>query len=150
MATRPKMVQRQTVAVSKILEAHCTRGDDGLANYEIGWDDDRVTAEAQIINPVPEHPINPGAVRGLRKNLMGLIRKPFPKKEAPVLAADDGEIPRLKFLAETLLTRMQRVEDEWSEVKTWLAQWEEVMRRRGYAPPPGRPQSTPPDLLEGN
>lgn len=147
---RPKLVQKQVVAISKILEAHCSTGADGIAVYENGWDDERVTIEAQRINPVPDHPLNAGAVANLRKNTMGRVRKAY---EAPVAQTGNEEAADLKRRLDLVEKVHARMVTRWGETRAWIVAmdaWakkvEEMMARRGYTPPAGRPQSTPPDV----
>lgn len=58
----------QRVAATKELEKHCTKGPDGYALYESGWDDDRVAA-------VLGQPYNKIHIRNIRRELLGNIRR---------------------------------------------------------------------------
>jgi len=139
---RPKLLQSQVIAINRIMEAHC-KSADGMAIYEAGWGDERVTTEAEAVNPAKDKPISLGAVQAMRRNLFGrVINKSNNANSAAV---------------ETLEARVAALEGEVEEIAAWgraiierthhLYEW---ARRRGYEPPPGRPQSTPPSPPANN
>lgn len=55
----------------KVLEAlklHCSKGDDGFAKYEDGWDDARLAAQFAA-------PVNPTHIKNLRREQIGSLRE---------------------------------------------------------------------------
>src|SRR5262245_17605082 len=46
-----KLSHVQIVAAHQIIVAHCRKGDDGMAVYDSGWNDERFIAEMRANNP---------------------------------------------------------------------------------------------------
>jgi hypothetical protein len=64
----PKRITYELAYKTRVaLEQVCKKGDDGYAEYQKGWDDEKV---AQLVSV----PI--ATVRTIRQQVMGLVRKP--------------------------------------------------------------------------
>lgn len=137
---RPKLLGKQRELIYRLMREHCStetiNGTD-YAVYEKDWSDARVAAEAQAINPLPERPIASSAVAKMRADVYGKVRDYRPPRPANGLLHDDSRLKELELQVGQLRDLVHRL-TEWSgDIDTWV-------RQRGYRPPPGRPQSSPP------
>lgn len=115
-----KLIAEQVIALHQLMSQHCKRGANGLAEYEQGWDDDRVLEEITKHNPT-SRPYNKGHIVGLRQKMFGRLYA-VPNTDA---------LNELKVQVAELSAKVQSIET--------------MLKARFYIPPPGRPISTPKD-----
>jgi hypothetical protein len=153
-AKQPKLLGKQRSIIYRLLDAHChseTIDDKIYANYEEDWSDTRVAREAQDINPIPERPIATSAVARMRAEAYGLVRDYRPPRERSadpnhelLLVAIEAVAKRHDADLEKLNARVAHLEEHVTHLTEQLANIDAFVRLRGYRPPPGRPQSSPP------
>lgn len=62
-----RLDHREIVSLSKSLEKHCSKGNDGFAVYSEGYDDERIAKENSVTT---------GNVAYLRNAIIGRLRAP--------------------------------------------------------------------------
>jgi len=141
-----KLSQVQFVTALDILRAHCTKGDDGYVKYEPGWTDERVHEQFTKDNPEPTRLINCETISNMRLRLMGRERSAPGQAKADVFTALRAEVETLKAQVQALRFDVNLLHTKQERLLAWSNTVVDFMQRRGYTPPPGRPQSTPPDV----
>jgi hypothetical protein len=110
--------QKTTIIIYNELSKHCTAGEDGAANYESGWDDERVYKMLEASSP--DMGITLAQVTGIRRKMFGRI----------TVDRKSGIEDRLKALEEFVMNMSLEME--------------RISGGR-YKAPSGRPRSTPPE-----
>lgn len=130
---RPKLSQAQVIAVHTMMAPHCRKNGSGMAVYEADWSDERIVREMESCNPEPTRPIALSAVRNLRLHIFGRVRQKNAEAEAQSVKVQELE------------QRVRVLEEYVAKLATWLQQQKIAAPVGRYTPPPGRPQSTPPE-----
>lgn len=161
--SRRMATNKQRKAIDALMSQYCRDDGKGMAVYDPGWDDGRVLAELK--NPEPDKPLGIHSIRAWRQDTIGRVRT-YTKGGAPA-----GDTLELKSELEKLradtraavlelrvrcegqeerLTEMAKLVMDQRLAHEQLVEWSErivahLRSRTGYQPPPGRPQSTPPN-----
>src|SRR5262245_556407 len=69
-----RLSQPQVIAIHAVMAQHCVKGEDGMANFEDGWSDERVLKEMVGKNPDPKRQILLGHIKYLRAQMFGRMR----------------------------------------------------------------------------
>jgi hypothetical protein len=155
---RHNATKRQNLVIGDLVRAHCSRVGD-YAVYADGWDEQRILAEVNANNPDPDKVIHMASVQSMRKDLFGNVRKAREEKTMSVsqllvqrvkdLENDVDRIElRLSKIDGHLTAFVERLNEQHKTIVEVIAWMEQLAKVRGYAPPPGRPQSTPPGLFD--
>jgi hypothetical protein len=128
-----KLTSRQVIAIHALMAQHCKKGDDGFANYDEGWDDNRIMKD--VVNPELDRSIPITSVARLRMENFGRIRKIDPMADGRVAALEK---------------RLVELEEDQKGLLDWITRVARLLQdkypnqRNLYAPPQGRPRSVPP------
>lgn len=96
--TFKKLNTSQIIAVGNLLTQHCRKLPDGGAEYEEGWDDNRIGSEA-----IPEYAGGKaGAVAKIRLNIIGVLALPRMKAAVAIEAENVDLRSRVRHLEDTV------------------------------------------------
>jgi hypothetical protein len=99
-----KLRGHETPAVKTLLDAHCTKGANGFAVYEAGWDDARV---AEVLSEQIGRKITSNSIEGLRRAWIGHLPGFYPPKKKP--AIDDAWKTAIEERMATMEASMRNV-----------------------------------------
>jgi len=127
----------QIVAIYKVVSQHCHRTSEGFAHYADGWDDMRIHKEVLAANP--NWAFSQSSVNRVRRENFGNLKNIGRPGTDAMVKELQGQIEAMRLKLNQHETDMDELRDAYNKMVAYLR------AKFSYQPPPGRPQSTPPD-----